>query len=126
MDHLALVTDLFYRCSNFHYNSNSICCLRVQNTPPLRSLRSFAGLKPGTYITVPRLLAGRASIRLLVAVDDSAAGQVVRREFYCYLISGENPDEVLAHLAGNVREDLVLVLQLDAEHRVWQRLDDRG
>jgi hypothetical protein len=41
-------------------------------------------------------------------------------------LSRENPDEILAHFAGNVRQDLVLVLQLDAEHGVRQRLDDRG
>src|SRR2546427_4119710 len=33
-------------------------------------------------------------------------------------------DEILAHLAGNVRQNLVLVFQLDAEHRIRKGLDD--
>src|SRR5215831_1167696 len=63
---------------------------------------------------------------LLVPVHDSAAGQIVRRKFNRDLISRQNPDKILAHLAGDMRQHLVLVLQLDAEHGVGQRFDDRG
>src|SRR6266403_2208390 len=62
---------------------------------------------------------------LLVAVHNPAARQIVRRKLHCDLVSRQNPDEILAHLAGNVRQNLVLVFQLDAEHRVRQRLDHR-
>src|SRR4051812_25202600 len=60
----------------------------------------------------------------LVAVDDSAAGQVVRRQLHHYAVLGEDPDVVLAHLPADVCEDLVPVLQLDAKHRVRQGFDD--
>src|SRR6185295_2539709 len=121
MDHLALVTNLFYRCSNFHYNSNS--GYTYGSKEPATTLALLACRAEAQHL---HNYAGRASIRLLVAVDDSAAGQIVRRKLHCYLISSENPDEILAHLAGNVRQDLVLVFQLNAEHRVGQWLDDRG
>src|SRR5947207_15756935 len=64
-------------------------------------------------------------VALLVAVHNPAARQIVRRKLHCDLVSRQNPDEILAHLAGNVRQNLVLVFQLNAEHRVRQRLDDR-
>src|SRR5256886_5667977 len=62
---------------------------------------------------------------LLVAVHNPAARQIVWRKLHRDFVSRENPDEILAHLAGNVRQNLVLVLELNAEHRVWQRLDHR-
>ncbi len=36
---------------------------------------------------------------LLVAVDDAAAGKVVRAKFHHYAVLGEDPDVVLAHFA---------------------------
>ena len=61
---------------------------------------------------------------LLVAVDDAAAGEVVRRELHDDSVLGEDPDVVLPHLAADVGKHAVAVRQLDAEHRVGQRLDD--
>src|SRR5260370_7656465 len=63
---------------------------------------------------------------LLVAIHNPAARQIVRRKLHRDFVSRQNPDEILAHFAGNVRQDLVLVLQLNAEHRVRQRLHHRG
>src|ERR1700712_4064195 len=60
----------------------------------------------------------------LVAVDDSAARQVVGRELHDDLVLGEDPDVVLTHLAADVRQDLVPVLELHPEHRVGQGFDD--
>src|SRR5260370_7209364 len=63
---------------------------------------------------------------LLVAINNPAARQIVRRKLHRDFVSRQNPDEILAHFAGNVRQDLVLVFQLNAKHRVRQRLDHRG
>src|SRR5690606_15310897 len=60
---------------------------------------------------------------LLVAVDDPAAGQVVRAQLDHHPVLREDPDVVLTHLARDVSENLVPVAQLDAEHRVRQSLD---
>src|SRR5712692_9324050 len=62
---------------------------------------------------------------LLVTVHNSAARQIVRGKLHRNFISRQNPDEILAHFAGNVRQNLVLVFELHAEHRVGQRLNHR-
>src|SRR5208282_4762436 len=65
-------------------------------------------------------------LQLLVAVDDPATSQIVRRKLDRYFVSRQNPDEIFAHLAGNVRQHLMLVFELHAKHGIWQRLDHRG
>src|SRR4029079_15295716 len=62
----------------------------------------------------------------LVSIRDTASGEVVGGELYLHLVAGEDADVVHPHLAGDVSQHLVPVLQLDAEHRVRQRLDDRA
>src|SRR3954467_2761592 len=61
---------------------------------------------------------------LLVAVDDATAGQVVGRELHDHAVLGQDADVVLPHLAADVGEHPVPVLQLHPEHRIGQRLDD--
>ena len=57
-------------------------------------------------------------------VSDSAASQIVRRQFDGNFVARQNADEVHADLAGNVRQNFVAVFQFDLEHRVGQSLDD--
>src|SRR6476661_301986 len=64
------------------------------------------------------------SAGLLVAVDDPTPGEVVRRELHHDPVLGEDPDVVLTHLAADVREHLVPVGQLHAEHGVGKGLHD--
>src|SRR5882762_26716 len=61
---------------------------------------------------------------LLVSVDDPPARQIVGRELHRHFVSGQNLDEVHAHLARDMRQHFVAVLQLHAKHRVRERLDD--
>jgi glycosyltransferase involved in cell wall biosynthesis len=61
---------------------------------------------------------------LLVAVGDAAAVEVVRRELDLDAVAGQDADVVAAHLARDVAEDLVVVVELDAEHRVGEGLGD--
>src|SRR5215831_9938224 len=63
---------------------------------------------------------------LLVPVNDPTPRQVVRRQLDEDLVPRQDADEVLPHLARDVRQDLMLVFQLHLEHRVRQRLDHRG
>src|SRR5947199_749068 len=65
-------------------------------------------------------------IRLLEPIGDPAPGQVVRRQLDLHAIARQDPDEVHPHLAADVREHLVAVLELHPEHRVGQRLDHRS
>src|SRR6266571_3478993 len=64
--------------------------------------------------------------RLLVAVHDPAARQVVRRELDRDLVTRQDLDEMHPHLARDVGQHLVPVLQLHAEHRVRQWLHHRA
>jgi hypothetical protein len=67
----------------------------------------------------------RGDERLLLPEDDSALGQIVGGEFDLDAVAGEDADEVLAHLAGDVAEDLAVgVVETKLEHRVGQRGND--
>src|SRR5690606_38403908 len=70
---------------------------------------------------LPDRVAGEAS--LLVAVDDASTREVVRRKLHDNAVLGKNTNVVLTHLAADVGENLVPVLQLDAEHRIGQWFD---
>src|ERR1700693_929698 len=59
-------------------------------------------------------------------IDDSPARQVVRRQFPLHPVARQDANKVLPHLARDMRQHLVLVLELHPEHRVGERLDDRG
>src|SRR5713101_3898982 len=72
-----------------------------------------------------RLSGGTAPL-LAVAVDDAAARQVVGRELDADAVARRDADEVAAHAAGRVGDELVAVLKLHLEHRVRQSLRDRG
>src|ERR1700737_5571998 len=61
---------------------------------------------------------------LLLTIRNPPSRQVIRRQLNEHLVSGKDPNEVFAHLAGDVSQHLVLVLQLDLEHRVGQCLQD--
>lgn len=51
-------------------------------------------------------------------VGDSSTIQIVRRQFDRYAVARQDLDEVHADFAGNVRQDLMIVLQFDLEHGI--------
>src|SRR3954452_17077282 len=63
---------------------------------------------------------------LLVAVGDPTPLEVVRGELHLDAIPRQDADVVHAHLPGDVSQHLVAVLELDPEHGVRERLDDRS
>jgi hypothetical protein len=97
-------------------------------TTPLRRMTlhfSQIALTLGrTFIVV--VPASNSPYPLLVPVSDPPSTQVVGRDLYLHSIAGEDPDPVHAHFAGAVRKHLVAVLELDTEHRIRERLDDRS
>src|SRR3990170_759863 len=94
-------------------------------TTPLRRITlhfSHRALIDGrTFIARSALLAS-VTLPLLEPIGDATPRQVVRRKLDLHPVTGQDPDEVHPHLAGDVGEDPVAVLQLDPEHRVRQRL----
>src|SRR3954470_17721135 len=65
-----------------------------------------------------------APLPLLVPVHDPPARQVVRRELHEDTVARKDPDVVHPHLPGDVRQDLVSVLERHPEHGVGQGLRD--
>src|SRR5437773_6768993 len=65
-----------------------------------------------------------AAERLLVAVDDPSAVEVVRRELDLHPVAGEDTDAVAPHLPGRVSERFVAAVESDPEITVPQSLDD--
>ncbi|CRH62044.1 Uncharacterised protein [Chlamydia trachomatis] len=63
---------------------------------------------------------------LLVAVDDTASGEVVGAQFDENSILGEDSNVVLSHLSCDVTEHNVPIGQFHTEHRVRQGLNDRA
>jgi hypothetical protein len=93
---------------------------------------SQMGLTLGFTFTASSILLGlsvtRASARhfvvvLLVPINNAAPGQVVGRELHHDAVLGQDADVVLPHLSADVGENLVSVLQLNAEHRIGQGFD---
>src|ERR1700733_6980120 len=96
---LALVTDLFYRCSYFH-NSSQL---------------------PGSQFSVER-----SNSASFIAINNSAAVQIVGGKLHRNFVTRQDANEILSHLARHMRQHLVLVLQFHLEHGVGQRLQDHG
>ncbi len=63
---------------------------------------------------------------LLETIGDSTTVEIIGRQFNCHPIAGKNLDVVHAHLAGDMRQDLVPIFQLDLEHCVGERFDNRS
>ncbi len=59
-----------------------------------------------------------------MAEGDAGLAEVVGRHFDVDLVADADADEVLAHFAGDVGEDLMAVGQGDAKHRPRQDLGD--
>src|SRR5215472_3954582 len=63
---------------------------------------------------------------LLVPVHDPAAAQVVRAELDDHPVARQDPDVMHPHLAADVREDLVPIVELHPEERIGQRFHYRA
>lgn len=100
-DDLALVADRLDRGVDLH--CDSLC-----------SLSSYSRMRAVT------------SECLAVSIYDATASQVVWAQLNHHAVFGKNADVVLAHLARNVRQDLVAVRQLYPEHCVRERFSNRA
>ena len=73
------------------------------------------------------LTLGRTFIAFsLEAVCNTTAGEVVWGEFHLNLVARKNTDVVHTHFSGDVRQHLVAVLELHAEHCVRQGFENRA
>ena len=65
-------------------------------------------------------------MRLFIAESNTSFGQVIGGHFDTHFVAGQYLDVVHTHLAGDVRDDLVTVLEFDTELRVGECLDDNA
>src|SRR5579864_3682637 len=59
-----------------------------------------------------------------MAVGDAAAGQVVRGELDLDLVTGEDADVVLSHLAGDRRQNVVTPVEFHPKHGARESFGD--
>src|SRR5579884_302395 len=126
LDDLALLTYFLDRCSDFHGRIPSL-------KPPRRHKKTGSGGNTFSSASqaAPLSAASHPWARCrsgsgFVAVADAAALQVVGRQLHQDPIPRQDTDIVLAHLAGYVSQDLLLLVayrNLHAEHGIGQRLD---
>ena len=92
----------------------------LSNIARLLSQKAPAGTgSPGLSVQIED-----AAGRLFVAIGDSTAVQVVWTQLDLHAVAGQDADVVAAHLAGDVTEHIVSVVQFDPEHRVGESLGD--
>src|SRR6516162_5640682 len=58
---------------------------------------------------------GSSFATLALTIDDEAARRVVRRDRDSHAVTEDDADAMAAHLAGELGEDLVAVVELDAK-----------
>src|SRR6476659_6789373 len=88
---------------------------QITRTTPLRRMTLHFG-----QIRLTDARTFMTSFLLPQPIDDATPGEVVGGKLDEHLVAGQDADEVLPHLAGDVGEDLMLVLELDLEHGVGQ------
>src|SRR5262249_34740379 len=91
---------------------------------PLSTLRRVF-LFAGPFPAIPPQSSRRRSS--LEAIGDTTLGQIVRCHLNENLVASEHADAILAHAAGGMGNDFMLIFELDAERGVRKQLrDDTG
>src|SRR4051812_2362763 len=91
----------------------------AQSSPSQRTTREPAGRRSTAPMASMRASSPSASA---VAVHDPRAVEVVGGDLHADPVARQDPDAEAAHLARDVAEDLVSVVELDAEHGVGEGL----
>ena len=58
---------------------------------------------------------------LLEPESNAAFAEVIRRHFDIDAVTSKHPNAVFSHLATRMSKYLVIIVEFDAKHRVWQQ-----
>jgi len=64
--------------------------------------------------------------RLFETVGDPALGQIIGGHFNQHLVTSQNTNTVFPHFASRMGNDLMIIFQLDPEHRIGQQFADHA
>src|ERR1700710_2511174 len=95
---------------------SSIAC----SVAPDRRTASSSTTRPD----IARVTRPTAGFRSAVAVDDASAREIVRRQLDLHAIARQDTDVMPAHLARDVGQHLVVVVEPHAEHGVGECFGD--
>ncbi len=130
-DDLALLADFLHARADLHGDRYFLRTVALGSEGRLLFvLATLLATLLATFLATDRAGAGiwadDADVCLLVSIGDSTTSEVVRSELYLDLVARKDADVVHSHLSADVRQHLVAVFELDAEHGVRQRLGDRA
>src|SRR5277367_888093 len=92
------------------------CAPRPGGAPPCSSCKSFLPKRGPSFLN-----SSARTEQLPHSIGDTAAGQIIGRQFDCHFVAGKYFYVMHAHLSRNMRENLVPVIEGNPEHRVGQR-----
>jgi hypothetical protein len=119
------VAEAEVRAVDHHVDRHRGDAVRAQDRAVVADPPQHARVRPPPEDALDRAdQAQLAQEALPVAVDDPRAIEVVGRDLHAHSVTGQDADAEAPHLAGDVPEHLVAVVELHPEHRVRQRFDD--
>lgn len=114
LDNLALIAAFLDRCFHLHENHLALNVLSLLENRG----SSAAGLAEIHFNAKPEISVS------LMSVGDTSLRKVIYRNINCHSVTRKDLDEVHPHLTGDMRQNLMVILQLHLEHCVGQRLNN--
>src|SRR6266536_3426814 len=116
-NHLALIADLLDGRSYLH-------AINLGNPRIQEYKNSRIKTKPRyPPFSDSRILEFLDSCKLFIPIDNSSPRQIVRGELDQDLVAGQDANEILTHLSGDMSQHHVFVLQFYTEHSVGKGLN---
>ena len=140
LDHLALITYPLYRGSHFHgpsvlhLNEGSRIIL-IGKPPKAASARQISSRCVGSLESACSVKAtkpnkpkrkNRYYHHSLIAINNPSPFQIIGRQLHQYCVPWEDLYEMHPHLAGNMGQNSMAILELDPEHGIRQSLNNNS
>ena len=103
-----------------HFEFRILLANNIQAAFAFHDFAIFAALLDGCFY----FHIAMSILMLFISEGDSSFGQIIRRHFDLDFVTGQDLYVVHAHLARDMGDNHVAVVQLHAEHGVGQGFDD--